>query len=395
MRPLRVLPFVASLCACIAELIAPAGAEAQCNAATMKTLKYDTVFTGTGNDYFNPLIPSFDPSLGDLKAIVIKSVVSIGYGFQVENNGTGARTFNIGVGRNDYIGNNALDNGYVFNSTQKNYGPYTLAAKDGVPNAGPDFLAVGPFSFLGNYTAINDSITSSVSPFLGTGIQSFDYFPTTYSIVPSGLTYTFTASDTLHFSLTYYYCNTSILNAGITDFTAARTGLQTIGLAWTVSIEQPGRVYEIEKSDDGSRFTRIGDQPASAADSNAAYRYAYMIGDQDAGKLYFRLRIVNPGGSVTYSAVRVVDLGLNAGAGTYLYPNPAADFINIDFNRSVPGDWQVDILSISGILVQRNYCLHTNRAHIQFNQKLAAGVYFARAVDQQTQASLVSGFVVR
>ena len=393
MRPFRILTLVEGLCLCCMVLIIPVGAKAQCTPATSLSITRDTVFTGTGNDYFNPLIPQFDPSLGDLSAVVVKSTVSIGYGFQVENAGSIAKTINIGIARNDYIGNSALPNSYLANSIQKNYGPYTLAASNGIPNSGPDYTTQGPFSFLSNYTVINDSIVTGVSPSLGDGTMSFDYYPTTYSIVPSGLTYTFNANDTMHFSVTYYYCSATVLAMGITDFTAILEGNTIVQLAWTVSDEISGGTYEIEKSTDGVHFTDIASLPTAPGAGDSHYSYPYAVGKQ-SGALYFRLKVLGPKENISYSEIRKVDLGNGASGGLYLYPNPSGEFLNVIFNQP-GGNWQVDIMAVSGALVQRNYYLNSNTVHIDFQHPLAAGVYFLRATDQQTRDSRISSFVVK
>lgn len=357
------------------------------------SISHDTIFTGTGNDYFNPLIRQFDPSLGDLSAVVVKSAVSLKYGFQVENVGTASKTPTIGVVRNDYIINSALPNGYAFSTLQKNYGPYSLAASNGVPNSGPDYAVQAPFSFMSNNTVVNDSITAGVAPFLGTGIMSYDYYPTTYSIVPSGLTYTFTANDTIHFSVKYYYCSATVLATGITDFTATLSGNTVVQLAWTTSDEIKGGTYMIEKSADGLHFTDIASLPTAPGAGDSHYGYPYGVGTQ-SGMIYFRLKILGSDGSIKYSGVRSVDLGNGTSGGLYLYPNPSSEFINVVFNQS-GGNWQVDILGVNGNLIQRNYSLNTTTAHIDFQRSLAAGVYFIRVTNQQTHASRIASFIAK
>jgi hypothetical protein len=383
MRPFKIPALLVGLCLCCLELIIPAGAKAQCTFATSHSITHDTVFTGTGNDYFNPLIPQFDPAIGDLSAIVIKSTVSLKYGFQIENTGSAAATPTIGVVRNDYL----------FGSIQKNYGPYSLAASNGVPNSGPDFVTQTPFQFLNHYTVVNDSISTGVAPFLGTGTMSYDYYPTTYSIVPSGLTYTFNANDTIHFSVTYYYCSATVLATGITDFTATLVGNTIAQLAWTTTNETSGGSYVIEKSADGIHFTDIGSLPTAPASGYSQYSYPYSVARQ-SGTLYFRLKVLGAKGNISYSEIRSVELGNGASSGLYLYPNPANDFVNVVFPQT-GGNWQVDILSVSGALVQRNTYLNSNTVHIDFKKPLATGVYFMRATNELTRDTQMAPFVVK
>ena len=83
------------------------------------------------------------------------------------------------------------------------------------------------------------------------------------------------------------------------------------------------------------------------------------------------------------------------GDAPYLYPNPSDQFINIAFNQAATRDWQVDLLAANGSLLQRKSFINVSSAHINFQQLLANGVYFARATDLQTRKNHVLSFLVR
>jgi type IX secretion system substrate protein len=79
--------------------------------------------------------------------------------------------------------------------------------------------------------------------------------------------------------------------------------------------------------------------------------------------------------------------------GMVVYPNPATDFILLVFSGS--RDWQVNIFTADGRLVQGNNFFNTNRVQVNFSHKLPSGVYFVRAIDSGGNRSQVGTFVVR
>jgi len=366
---------------------------AQCTSFTTKSVLYDTAVSGTGNDNYSFTSPQFDPSLGTLISVVIKTNVSIGYSFQAENTSNSSRSVNIGVGRYDYLSSAALSNSNFAGSVDKTYGPYSLAASDGSMGSGADYIANGPFSFLNHAVVINDSITSSTANFLGTGTVQFDYFPSTYSTIPQNLTYNFSATDTIQFSVTYYYCNTSILPTGIINFSAAKENDKEIKLSWTTENELPGRNYEIEESKDGINFESFADFSSKKNNGkDADYFYFYQIKNNDKGKLFFRLKEMNADGTIGYSETRIVNLDIEINNSLFLFPNPAT--INLNLHFATPGNWQVDIFSADGALQQRNFLFNSNSSTIFFKKKLAAGTYFLHATNMQTQKVLATDFIV-
>lgn len=61
--------------------------------------------------------------------------------------------------------------------------------------------------------------------------------------------------------------------------------------------------------------------------------------------------------------------------GTFIYPNPAINYINIPLPKN---DWKIKIYSALGIFLQQYYFTNTSLVHIDFGSKLAAGMYFVK-----------------
>jgi hypothetical protein len=360
----------------------------QCTSATLQSLTYDTLIPGSGNTNHTFSFNKFDPSLGTLVAANISSVVSVNYGFTLQNVETVPRNFQVSVGRMDNFTSSSLVNPYN-NLIDTALGTFLL-------NPGVSFSKpVGTII----YRYVNtDDITSSASNFIGTGSVSFDYEPITYTTLLGSANYYYSASanDTIHFSITYKFCNNITLSSTLTSFTASKMDFETVNLAWTDSNEQQGRNYDIQESNDGIHFSFAGSTP-SVIGNNAKdnYYYHYKTNKTQDGLLFFRPKIVDANGLVSYSEIKSVDMGIPVSGDPFIYPNPSSQFINIVFNQSNPSDWQIELISPTGSLLERRNIINANTAHINFAQTFAAGVYFARTINLRTRENHVLSFVVR
>jgi hypothetical protein len=392
-KPVKTLLTLVSIASCIGAEFFPQSSAAQCS-GILKSVSYNSVISGTGNDSHTIDIPQFDPSKGTLVAVKITSVVSLKYAFQLENNNASATSYSVQLGRNDFISSSALPSPVSnMNNIHQNYGPYALGASNGVSGSGPDYISVPQFTVLNNYLDINDSITTSVANFLGSGTVEFDYFTTTYYNITGNYAFANTAADNINFTVAYYYCNTEVLASDIISFIASEQNAQNVKLSWATQNDIQGRTYEVQESTDGINFADIS-AISSAPENNDAgnYLYYYHIAKTDKDKIYFRIKVIDPNADIKYSVIRSIDL--NEASGISLYPNPSNSFINIVFNQ--PGkDWQLDIFSSDGALMQRNAFSNTNTAHIGFINRLAPGLYFIHAYEKLLQKSYVLSFSVQ
>jgi hypothetical protein len=170
-----------------------------------------------------------------------------------------------------------------------------------------------------------------------------------------------------------------------------------VQLSWTATNEPTGRQYVIQRGTGDNTFQNIATLPATADGSAAQYQYPDQLplsGDNQAGNNWFyRLQIQDVTGLVTYSPIREVNLG-GLTAGVQIYPNPAISFINLVPDMTDVTDWQVDILTVTGALVQRNVFMQSRMMTVNFENRLAAGTYFVRAVDLRGQRSMAATFLV-
>ena len=358
---------------------------AQC-LAPYQSISFDTVMIGNGNGSHVLSLSQFDPAMGTLISAQIHALVSLNYGFTLKNADSIPGNFSVSVVRNDLIQSSALPGNYD-NTIDTTIGSYLLTPGQSV--------SMAPYTILYRYDN-SDSIFQNPVDFLGSGSVSFNYKPLTYTNLTGTNSYLYgaTANDTIHFSVTYYYCSNMTLPASLTQFIAQKADEGHVTLQWTTDNEQRERIYEVQESADGTKFKTVGEVASQDNKQVASYDFGYPITLSDAGLTYFRLVLRDASGRIAYSGIRVVDLG-PAVNGIFLYPNPSDQYINILFRLPGIHDWKVEILSANGALLQENRFNNTQLANIIFTTKLPQGTYFARVRDSKQGANKVMGFMVK
>jgi hypothetical protein len=374
------------------------GASAQCtNNLLVRT--YDTVISGPGYGTYQFNFPKWSIDSGLLVAVKVSTVVNLQYGYTLKNTDVTDGTYDILVGRLDRFSSTALPAPYS-NSNEQQIGSYNLNPGDQVSQA--------PMAILTNYTS-TDSVSGNTAPFVGAGTVQFTYKPTTYTSIQMTNTVSYgyhaTASELTHFTLSYVYCNgIGVLATGLTSFTATLNDLSTVHLNWSTATEENDRVYEIQRSGDGRSFATIGYTKAASSAGAGAANYSYTdrldangatTAGGDAGKWYYRLRLVS-GGGISYSTIEFVMVPSGGVNRLAVFPNPAVDHINllIPGDPNAPGDWVVNVRAADGRLVQSANFFHSNNLPLFFHQTLSPGVYFVQVMDPQGRAGKSASFRV-
>jgi hypothetical protein len=375
--------------AMLAGLILAQSANAQ-NPGNPATRSYDTALTSDGFGVYHVQVPQFNPDLGTLVSIRISALTSTMYGFTLRNADSIAATYALTVGIQDEFSGPALPATYS-NVTSQSLGNYPLDAGEEITQS--------PVSILQNH--VSTDTVAAVTNFLGTGQVSLKYQAFTFTNLDgsNNAPYYYSAgiASAITFSVEYSYQSATILSTDLTAWTAVPFGPGNVQLAWTATDEVAGRQYVVQRGNDGQSFKNIATVSATADGRTAQYRYLddppLNSDNSAAGSWYYRLLIQDPPGQVTYSPIREVNLdGMPTGA--QIYPNPATGFINLVPDKAYVTDWQVDILSVTGTLIQRNVFMQSKQMTVNFINRLAAGTYFVRAIDLRGQRSISATFLV-
>jgi hypothetical protein len=124
----------------------------------------------------------------------------------------------------------------------------------------------------------------------------------------------------------------NVLPIQLLSFTASVVNASLVDLRWSTASEQNSDYFIVERSADGLRYDPI-QTVAAAGNSHLVLNYTTKDSHPLRGISYYRLRMVDLDGTVTYSEVRVVNTGNNTELA--MYPNPAADrtFIQLNDNK--------------------------------------------------------------
>jgi hypothetical protein len=133
---------------------------------------------------------------------------------------------------------------------------------------------------------------------------------------------------------------------------AVKASAKAAQLSWITASEKNSARFDIERSLDGRRFTKIGEV---AAASQSASQRSYSFADTDvagSSKLYYRLRQVDLDGSDAYSEVRTATFGTTTEAPVAtlaLYPTLTSSTATIDLTPlSAARTYQVQVLDLVG-----------------------------------------------
>ena len=129
---------------------------------------------------------------------------------------------------------------------------------------------------------------------------------------------------TTSFSTFYLHTGTIPLPVNIISFDAKATRDEQVKTVWNVEGESDVKQYIIQKSVDNKTWSDIG--IVKAVESNV---YDFLDAKPGNGRFYYRIAVVDNNESISYSQVRIVNLGTSVG-NLSLFPNPATDLIFID-----------------------------------------------------------------
>lgn len=151
---------------------------------------------------------------------------------------------------------------------------------------------------------------------------------------------------------------------------------KTAVLNWATAQEVNNKHFEIERSEDGKRFTQTG-VIEGAGNSSHINNYTYTDYPSSAkGVVYYRLKQVDLNGDFEYSAIRVVEFTSSIQAS--IFPNPNKDgLFTIDFN-GLQGDKTIAVYDLSGRLIQQQ---HSNAgSEVITIDKPVTGIYLVKVI---------------
>nr|WP_253929816.1 LamG-like jellyroll fold domain-containing protein [Lewinella sp. W8] len=163
---------------------------------------------------------------------------------------------------------------------------------------------------------------------------------------------------------------TPALGAELLNFTARIQNQKSVDVSWVSSGEENLDRYEVLRSRDGQNFTLLTTVSA-AGNSEEELSYGFLDVSPHRGRSFYRLRMVDFDGTVTFSEVRSVVVGALSEP-VMLYPNPVARGEQLTVVTDLAGVLSLSLYSVTGQEVGR--FVFQGDANLHLGQ-LPAGVY--------------------
>jgi hypothetical protein len=158
------------------------------------------------------------------------------------------------------------------------------------------------------------------------------------------------------------------------EFTASKQGTGT-KLNWETITETNTSHFEIEKSTDGTNFSKIGNVTAKG-NSTDKTNYSYLDMSASSAVVYYRLKMVDLDGTATYSRVIILKNDVSL-VSLSLFPNPAQDVLQVQLPSGKKQITQIAITDAAGKTVYAK-AIHLSQGQNAISipiQHLAPGTY--------------------
>jgi len=170
----------------------------------------------------------------------------------------------------------------------------------------------------------------------------------------------------------------------LADFKGSRSG-KGILLDWTTSSESRLSRFEIERSGNGSAYTRIG-QVQAFGNSNTLKAYSFSDNTPLQSANYYRLKMIDNDGKYAYSKLVVFNFGQPASVVlNSISPNPFREGFTVSLALARSQTIQVQMTDLKGsVLYTKSFRARAGNNSIWISDlvNLQAGIYFLRMITE-------------
>ena len=265
-------------------------------------------------------------------------------------NPTNASTYNVTVFNG--VTTNALPNGTPFGATPKK------EIVDAVWNIGlASGTGTGVGLTLGWQGALEGSTFAATTLTTQAGIAQSTAGIWANPQQNSGVLHTSSTRTGLTLVLASSFAVGKIYPAGgtlpikVVYFNAAKgNGYNTLN--WSAESTSESASFDIERSADGKNFTAISTIAASRLDMLQPFNY--VDNSNLTGTVYYRIKIIDFNGKVTYSSVVRIASAVNDMKLVAVLPNPVSNTAQLNVVSAKKDNVQLSVVSMTGQLVQRS-----------------------------------------
>lgn len=150
-------------------------------------------------------------------------------------------------------------------------------------------------------------------------------------------------------------------------------------LEWSTASETNNNYFDIERSVDGTEFTKIATVNGSGNSTNIL-NYNLLDAAPVLGINYYRLKQVDFDEQYTFSTIISIEYEASENTVIQVYPNPSNDLVNIVASENIAS------FAIYNMLGELVFTAASNHSRIQFNP-LSKGIYLVKAFTQDGKVS--------
>ncbi len=190
---------------------------------------------------------------------------------------------------------------------------------------------------------------------------------------------------------------TNALSVTLLNFSGEVNGKQNL-LHWSTVSEQNNTGFEVQRSNDGYGFNKVGFVNSKAVNGNSNFKLNYDFSDIafTVSANYYRLKQIDKDGKFSYSNIVLLrDQNPAADSTISVYPNPAKNILNIKIFAHNSKDIKLSVIDISGkIFLTKSTLVSDGETIIQVDvSHLAAGTYFIKSISADGNEKTVKKFV--
>jgi surface protein len=236
---------------------------------------------------------------------------------------------------------------------------------------GFDRTSLGVYTRTSGYTGSGDWTLVETGSALRVGTTSTYYTTVTGLTLNEGMTYYFGVSNSI-----------TPLPVSIIDFKGIVKN-DIISLNWTVADENDLNRYDVYSSTDGINFSLCGSVTATVPERGLK-TYQFQDLSNKSALVYYRLKSINNDETGEWSSIVALHTNKTAvNKPMKVYPNPATDFINLEFDGIDASNFNVLVMDMSGKVVYKLDGVETaiNQYTLPLNG-IESGMYIVQLSDE-------------
>jgi uncharacterized repeat protein (TIGR03803 family) len=171
--------------------------------------------------------------------------------------------------------------------------------------------------------------------------------------------------------------NSNPLPIHLLSFSATLQNISNAKLQWQIATAEDGGKYELQRSTDGRNFTAVNLQTGNSY----VTQFTYADNALRNGAYYYRLKMTDKDGKLTYSNVAIIKVGGKEQL-IVAYPNPIKRGESLQLSLQNITASKIEIINAAGQVVYSNMSKHTGSIGIPISSSLAQGQYMVRVTSE-------------